>query len=77
MALGLWPGGGLGAGLSQVVREGSGRPLCDLYVRQEDREPPPSLLIGQESELVSKQDEPGSGLSEASAFVAGSDVGGS
>lgn len=77
MALGLWPGGELGAELSQIVREGSERPLCDLHVGQEDHEPPPSLLIGQEPELASQQEEPGSRLSKASASAAGGDVGGS
>lgn len=77
MALGLWPGGGLGAELSQIVREGSGRPLCDLPVGQEDHEPPLSLLTGQEPELASKQEEPGSRLSKASASAAAGDVGGS
>lgn len=58
---------------TQIVREASGRPLCDLHVGQEDLEPPPSLLTAQESQ----QDAPGSGFSRASALAAGGDVGGS
>lgn len=73
MSLGLWPGA-LGAGLSEIVREGSGRPLCDRHAGQEEL----SHTLpahSQESELLSEQDEPGPRLRGASAFVAGSDVG--
>lgn len=73
MSLGLWPGA-LGAGLSEIVGEGSGRPLCDRHAGQEElSHHPPCSQPGVRT--APEQDEPGPRLGGASAFVVGSDVG--